>query len=181
MKGPQAAGWITLGDWPRQSKYLISALRKEESEQNELQKKEIILPSPFGFVHKISVTMLISVSMAVKHLAAEMFYFGQLRTSQKPSTRAAWKVSGSPAAAGTAGKASRIQADAVMNWQGAAAKPIKRYELNNKWFSLHDLKKSTSTKFNHLTILGLDDTFILCLLLKQIRVLITNRTQTSLR
>lgn len=47
-----------------------------------------------------------------------------------------------------------------MNRLGAAAKPIKRYELDNKWFSLHDLRKSTSTKLNHPTILWLDDTFI---------------------
>lgn len=37
-------------------------------------------------------------------------------------------------------------------WQGAAAKPIKWYEPNNKWFLLHDLKKPTASKFNHVTM-----------------------------
>lgn len=41
---------------------------------------------------------------------------------------------------------------AIMNWQGAAAKPIKWYEPDNKWFSLHDLKKPTASKFNHVTM-----------------------------
>lgn len=77
-----------------------------------------------------------------------------------------------------AGNTSRSQAAAG---GGAVAKPIKRYELHNKWFSLHDLRKSTSSKCNHLTILWLDDTFILCPPLKQITVPITNRTQTSRR
>ncbi len=47
-----------------------------------------------------------------------------------------------------------------MNWQGAAAKPIKRYEPDNKWFSLHDLQKLTATKFNHLTIHWLQEIFM---------------------
>lgn len=51
-----------------------------------------------------------------------------------------------------------------MKWRGAADKPIKRYQpnwLGFMWFSLHDLKKSTLTKCNHLTILWLDDAFSL--------------------
>lgn len=47
-----------------------------------------------------------------------------------------------------------------MSWQGAAAKPINWYEPDNKWFSLHDLKKPAATKFNHLTIHWLWETFM---------------------
>lgn len=43
---------------------------------------------------------------------------------------------------------------------GGAAKPIKWYEPDNKWFSLHDLQKPTATKFNHLTMQWLEETFM---------------------
>lgn len=78
---------------------------------------------PFGFVCKLSLSlvMLISVSVGVKicSISVERLpvgtlpFAGQLRTLPEPEpvcsvTR--WKLSGSPAAAGTAGKASRIRA-----------------------------------------------------------------------